>query len=105
SSDEMYGNRIRIERVQDDEIERCGWRFIKFQPGVSLHDLHLRRAIRKVGKQLWIRGDSYHVRVDLIKRPILARLPISRQSARSKSDDGNRVLGPRSLELLENAPD
>src|SRR5688572_33131473 len=63
TSEEMYRDGIRAERVENENVIAAGTRFPKSQPGVSEHDSHRRGTVAEKGEEPRIEGDLREYRV------------------------------------------
>ena len=74
---QVDGYRIRAERVDDDQIERCCGSFLQLLAAVSNLDVDLPARILQERKQSGIAGNALDKRIDLEEGPGSASLGVA----------------------------
>ena len=85
--EQVHGDRIAAEGVQNDQVVACVLRAAQFEPRVAQHSLRLWRALAEEGEVARVRCDALDGRVDLVEGQRLAGLPVAGHGARSQADD------------------
>ena len=85
--DQVDGDRVGAEGVEDQQVvaglRGAGQR----EPGVAQHHLDLRLRVAEEGEVARIPGDPLHQRSDLVVSDPLAALPVRGDRARPQPDD------------------
>src|SRR5688572_10029977 len=84
----MYRNGIRTEGVKDDDIVH-GRPVLQRKTRIADDHLALRSARREMAEVARIPGDALDLSVDLVKRPLLARLCVIGERSRAEANGAN----------------
>src|SRR5262245_10884220 len=88
----MSGNRIGIEGIQHQQIERSIWRPFNGQTTVPNFDVAVSSAIRQECEE--VAGDVVYLRINIKKRNMPVRSRPPGHAPRAQSDDSNALVAP-----------